>query len=94
MIAAVERGGPLWTTLAVVVAIGGALTAAYFLRLLRRVTHGPATPAVRAVRPSVSAAEWVAWAPLVLLSLALGLVPALVLAGTDTPITALLGARP
>src|SRR6185295_6003793 len=42
VVAAVQRGGPLWTTLAVLAAIGGALTAAYFLRLLRRVTHGPA----------------------------------------------------
>ena len=42
VVAAVERGGPLWTTLGVLAAVGGALTAAYFLRLLRRVTHGPA----------------------------------------------------
>ena len=40
VVAAVEVGGPLWTTLAVLAAFGGALTAAYFLRLLRQVTHG------------------------------------------------------
>jgi NADH-quinone oxidoreductase subunit M len=91
VVAAVRRGGPLWLTLAALAAVGGALTAAYFLRLLRRVTHGPATKAVRAVRPAIAGAEWLAWAPLVLLVLALGLVPALVLAATSTPVQALTG---
>lgn len=44
--AALRAGGALWTTLAVLAAIGGALTAAYFLRMLFRVTHGPASPVV------------------------------------------------
>ncbi|MEV6343321.1 NADH-quinone oxidoreductase subunit M [Actinoplanes sp. NPDC051851] len=82
VVAAVHRGGPLWITLAVLAAIGGALTAAYLLRLLRRVTHGPATPAVHAMSPAIAPAEWFAWAPLIALTLAVGLVPALVL--TDT----------
>jgi NADH-quinone oxidoreductase subunit M len=90
VVAAVQRGGPLWMTLAVVAAIGGALTAAYFLRLLRRVTHGPATPAVTGI-PGISRAEWLAWSPLVLLTLAVGLVPALVLAATSEPVAALTG---
>ncbi|MGH3739685.1 MAG: complex I subunit 4 family protein, partial [Micromonosporaceae bacterium] len=42
--AALGRGGVLWPVLGVLAAVGGALTAAYFLRLLRRVTHGPASP--------------------------------------------------
>ncbi|UQU64213.1 NADH-quinone oxidoreductase subunit M [Couchioplanes caeruleus] len=91
VVAAVERGGPLWITLAVVAAIGGALTAAYFMRLLRRVTHGPATEAVTGF-PAISRPEWIAWAPLVLLALAVGLVPALVLAATADPVAALTGA--
>jgi len=90
VVAAVQRGGALWTTLAVVAAIGGALTAAYFLRLLRRVTHGSATPAVTGI-PGISRAEWLAWSPLVLLTLAVGLVPALVLAATSDPVAALTG---
>ncbi|MDI6098602.1 NADH-quinone oxidoreductase subunit M [Actinoplanes sp. NEAU-A12] len=94
VIAAVQRGGPLWITLAAVAAVGGALTAAYFLRLLRQLTHGPATPAVRAVNPAISRVEWLAWAPLVLLTLAVGVVPALVLDGTFQPLTTLLGVRP
>ncbi|GIE86562.1 complex I subunit 4 family protein [Actinoplanes regularis] len=94
VVAAVRRGGPLWLTLAVLAAIGGALTAAYFLRLLRRLTHGPATPAVQALRPSIAGAEWFAWTPLILLTLALGVIPALVLAETSLPLTTLLGGHP
>jgi NADH-quinone oxidoreductase subunit M len=80
VVAAVRRGGPLWVTLGVVAAIGGALTAAYFLRLLRRVAHGPASPAVAAApRTGVAPVEWLAWTPLVLLAVLIGLVPGLVL---------------
>ncbi|MFI7598376.1 NuoM family protein [Actinoplanes sp. NPDC049681] len=91
VVAAIQRGGGLWTTLAVVAAVGGALTATYFLRLLRRVTHGPAVEAVAGF-PAVSRAEWLAWAPLVLLTLVVGLVPALVLAYAADPVAALTGA--
>ena len=87
VVAAVQRGGPLWITLAVLAAVGGALTAAYFLRLLRRVTHGPAAAALPG--PRVAGMEWAAWSPLVLLALVVGLAPALVLAATAGPITAL-----
>ena len=81
VVAAVAPGRPLWTTLAVLAAIGGALTAAYFLRLLRRVTHGPAgPPCVDRPRPHLAGAEWSAWAPLVAAGARVGLVPALVLA--------------
>ncbi|WP_433724774.1 complex I subunit 4 family protein [Actinoplanes sp. CA-051413] len=93
VVAATERGGPLWITLAVLAAIGGALTAAYFLRLLRRVTHGPASPAVAGFA-GITRPEWLAWSPLVLLALAIGLVPALVLAATADPVAALTGALP
>jgi NADH-quinone oxidoreductase subunit M len=91
VVAAVQRGGPRWLTLAVLAAAGGALTAAYFLRLLRQVTHGRATTAVAALRPSIAGAEWFAWAPLIALVLAVGLAPALVLTSTDTPIQLLTG---
>ena len=86
VVAAVQRGGPLWTTLAVLAAVGGALTAAYFLRLLRTVTHGPA---VLTFPPRVARVEWAAWSPLILLALIIGLVPALVLGATHDPIGAL-----
>lgn len=77
VVAAYSRGGPLWTVLAAVAAIGGALTAAYLLRMLRRVSHGPLAPSLR----SASEARWpevVAWAPLVLLAFLLGVVPVMV----------------
>jgi NADH-quinone oxidoreductase subunit M len=89
VVAAVERGGPLWITLAAVAAVGGALTAAYFLRLLRRVTHGPAV--LELPSPRLAGIEWAAWSPLVLLALAIGLVPALILAATADPVAALTG---
>ncbi|GIE33527.1 NADH-quinone oxidoreductase subunit M [Actinoplanes italicus] len=91
VVAAVQRGGPLWLTLAVVAAIGGALTAAYFLRLLRRVTHGPATPEAHTLPPAVTGIQWLAWAPLVLLTLAVGVAPSLVLGDTIQPLITLLG---
>jgi NADH-quinone oxidoreductase subunit M len=60
-------------------ALGAALAAAYFLRLLRQVTQGPATSVVTTTGPWRPAGiELVSWAPLVLLALAIGLVPALV----------------
>ncbi len=77
VIAAVQRGGPLWTTLAVFAAIGGAVAAAYFLRLLFRITHGAATPAVTGIG-GLTVGEVVAWAPLVVLALVVGLLPATV----------------
>ena len=94
VVAAVQRGGGLWVTLAVLAAIGGALTAAYFLRLLRRVTHGPATPAVSGRPAAIAGPEWLAWAPLAVLVLAVGLVPTLVLAATSAPMRALTEALP
>ena len=90
VVASIQRGGPLWITLAVVAAVGGALTAAYFLRLLRHVTHGPTVSAV--APPGLAGIEWAAWSPLVVLALAIGLVPALVLAATSDPVAALTGA--
>ncbi|MEH0819890.1 MULTISPECIES: complex I subunit 4 family protein [unclassified Micromonospora] len=94
VVAAVQRGGPLWLTLAVLAALGGALTAAYFLRLLRRVTHGRPSPAVAGLAPGLAGAELTAWAPLVLLALAVGLAPALVLSYASGPVEALLGVVP
>ncbi|MEU8088562.1 NADH-quinone oxidoreductase subunit M [Micromonospora sp. NPDC049101] len=91
VIAAVQVGGPLWTTLGVLAAVGGALTAAYFLRLLRQVTHHRPSAAVSRVGPGLAGAELTAWVPLVLLALAIGLAPALVLGVAEAPVDALIG---
>jgi NADH-quinone oxidoreductase subunit M len=91
VVAAVQVGGPLWTTLGVLAAVGGALTAAYFLRLLRQVTHNRPSPAVGRVGGGLAGAELTAWVPLVLLALAIGLAPALVLGVAEVPVDALIG---
>ncbi len=89
--AAIDRGGALWTTAGVLAAVGGALTAAYLLRLLRTVTHGPAAPAVTGL-PRVTTVELITWAPLVVLALLLGVVPGIVLDTTIAPVNALIEA--
>jgi NADH-quinone oxidoreductase subunit M len=89
VVAAVQAG---WTVLAVLAALGAALAAAYFLRLLRRATHGPASPAVaRLAAPAPARVELIAWGPLVLLALLLGLVPALALEPAAEPVRGLAG---
>ncbi|MEV4758729.1 NADH-quinone oxidoreductase subunit M [Micromonospora sp. NPDC049559] len=94
VVAALERGGAFWTVLGVLAATGGALTAAYLLRLLRRVTHGRPAPRVARLTPELAGAELAAWSPLVLLALAIGLVPALVLGIAGEPVRSLLEALP
>ncbi|HEV8164190.1 MAG TPA: NADH-quinone oxidoreductase subunit M [Actinomycetota bacterium] len=95
VLASIGVGGALWTTLGVLAAVGGALTAAYFLRLLRRVTHGPAAPPVAALadgRGLLTRGELWSWGPLVALALVLGLVPAAVVGLAAAPVRALLEA--
>ncbi|GGJ98350.1 NADH-quinone oxidoreductase subunit M [Pilimelia anulata] len=90
VVGAWRAGGAYWAALGALAALGGALTAAYFLRLLRRVSHGPATPAVAGLaRPA--AAQWSVWAVLVGLTLLLGLLPALVLEPGHAPLRYLVG---
>jgi NADH-quinone oxidoreductase subunit M len=88
VVGSVQRGGPLWTTLGVIAAGGAALTTAYFLRLLRRISHGAPVPVEP---PGLARAELVAWAPLIGLTLLLGLVPVLVLGMAYDPVGALVG---
>jgi NADH-quinone oxidoreductase subunit M len=81
----------LFVTLAVLAALGAALTAAYFLRLLRAVVAGPPAGRVAEVdAPGLSRYEWAAWSPLVVLALVLGLAPFLVLDLTAGPVDALI----
>lgn len=81
---------PLFVTLAVLAAIGAALTAAYFLRLLRQVVAGPPAGRVAEVdAPGLTGYELAAWSPLVVLALLLGLWPSLLLDLTAGPVDAL-----
>jgi len=84
---------PLYLVLLAVAALGTAVTAAYFLRMLRRVAVGP-VPAQWRERPLADAGpmELAAWAPLVVLVLALGLYPRLVLGLTEPAVGPLLAA--
>ncbi|MFL6069929.1 MAG: NuoM family protein [Actinomycetes bacterium] len=66
--------------LLVLSAIGVVMAAAYFLRVLRRVGQGEAPPQ-RFV--DVTPREWLAWTPLAILILVLGLAPVIVLEMTD-----------
>jgi NADH-quinone oxidoreductase subunit M len=92
VVASLQRGGPFWTGLGVIAAVGAALAAAYFLRMLRKVTHGPASPVVARLAPvQLARVELWSWAPLVVLALAVGLVPALVLGVSVHPVEALIG---
>lgn len=78
----------LFAVLAVLAALGAALTAVYFLRLLRRLVVGPdAGGAERAVDSFVL--ERVVYLPLVVGTVLLGLYPAIVLVLTGSPVEAL-----
>jgi len=86
----------LYLTLAVLAAVGAALAAAYFLRMLRSVVAGPPPAAAQhaAAVPDASPVELLAWAPLALLGVVLGLYPALVLDLTKPAVALLVTALP
>jgi NADH-quinone oxidoreductase subunit M len=81
----------LFIGLAVLAALGAAITAAYFMRLLRRVVAGlPAGRVAEVDAPGLTVAELCAWGPLVALALAIGLWPSLVVGLTSAPVDALM----
>jgi NADH-quinone oxidoreductase subunit M len=72
--------------------IGAVLTAAYFLGMLRRITHGAVLASWRATSFSdVTASELAVWAPLVVAVIAVGLWPRMLLGVTDAAVRQLLG---
>jgi NADH-quinone oxidoreductase subunit M len=78
----------LYLGLVVVAAIGTVLTAGYFLWLLQRVNLGrPAERWAGEPLDDVLRIEWVAWTPLLLLILALGVFPRLVFGIQDAAVT-------
>jgi len=83
----------LFAALAVLAAVGAAMTAVYFLRLLRRLVVGPALAgSAPAGLMDVWATERVVHLPLLSLTLALGLYPAVVLGLTEGPVASLVEA--
>jgi len=85
----------LFAVLAVLAAVGAALAAVYFLRMLRLVVAGP-LPSTPATPPAADLAgtELLAWAPLAVLAVVIGLFPALVLDCTRPAVDLLLRAYP
>jgi NADH-quinone oxidoreductase subunit M len=81
---------PLFRSLAVVGLVGTLLTAGYFLWLLQRVNLGR-VPDRWSGRPlgDMAAIEVAAWSPLIVLTVALGVVPGLVLWVTNPSVTGL-----
>ncbi|GLY78785.1 complex I subunit 4 family protein [Actinoallomurus iriomotensis] len=74
--------------------LGAVLTAAYFLRLLSRVTHGAVAERwVRTRFSDVRAHELLAWTPLITATLFIGLWPKTLLDLTDGAVRVLLGGR-
>jgi NADH-quinone oxidoreductase subunit M len=71
--------------------IGTIITAGYFLWMLQRVNMGTLPERWRSEAfPDVIAVEWVAWVPLLVATVALGLFPRIVLGVTQEPVDALM----
>jgi NADH-quinone oxidoreductase subunit M len=70
--------------------LGAVLTAAYFLRMLAKITHGRPKED-QPVVPALTPYEYAAWVPLITLTMAIGLWPKLLLELTNAPVRALLG---
>ncbi len=74
--------------------LGALLTAAYFLRMLSRLTHGPVAERWTRTRfADVRSYELLAWTPLITATLFIGLWPKTLLALTDGAVRVLLGGR-
>jgi NADH-quinone oxidoreductase subunit M len=85
---------PTFVTFMAVGGLGAVLTAAYFLRMLSKVTHGPVAERWRDVRfADVMSHELLAWTPLITATLVIGLWPKTLLALTDGAVRLLLGGR-
>ncbi|HKA67513.1 MAG TPA: NADH-quinone oxidoreductase subunit M [Actinomycetes bacterium] len=88
-----ELSRSLFLVLMVLAGLGTLLTAAYLLVMLRRVAMGVSPPRWRdpVLLGDVSAIEWASWTPLVVLIVAAGLWPRLLLDVTDPAVQALFG---
>jgi NADH-quinone oxidoreductase subunit M len=74
----------------VIAAIGTVLAAGYLLWMFQRVAMGKVKPEFEHAHiHDVHVSEWIAWSPLVLLIVALGLYPQLIFKMTDLPVTQL-----
>jgi NADH-quinone oxidoreductase subunit M len=82
----------LFRVLMVFGGIGTILTAGYFLWMLQRVNLGVVPDRWEPKRlADVNAVEWLAWAPLLVATLLLGVVPGLILGITSDAVASLIG---
>ncbi|HEU5034861.1 MAG TPA: NADH-quinone oxidoreductase subunit M [Mycobacteriales bacterium] len=87
-----SQSRPLFLVLMALAGLGTVLTAAYFLTMLRRVDFGVVTHPWRNVHVGdVVVADLVAWVPLVVLAVGIGLWPELVLGVSESAVRGLLG---
>ena len=83
--------GGLYLVLVIFAAIGTVLTAGYFLWLLQRMNLGkPSAKWADEPMQDIMRIEWVAWTPLFVLVLALGVYPRLVFGVQDAAVTSLM----
>jgi len=88
-----DRFGGLYIGLVIFAAIGTVLTAGYVLWMLQRVNLGtPPAKWADAELDDVQRIEWIAWTPLLVLILALGVFPRLVFGVQDAAVSVLLRA--
>ncbi|MFI0352497.1 NuoM family protein [Actinomadura sp. 9N407] len=80
-----------FVTFMAVAALGAVLTAAYFLRLLAKITHGRRSDPTGAPVAAITPYEYAAWTPLIALVLLVGLWPKTLLDVTTAPVRALFG---
>jgi len=89
--------GGTFTVLAVIAAFGVILTSAYFLAVMRGILQGAPAPGVPVQGSSAQATidmhamEWVAWSPLIALTVVFGVAPGLLLAPVSDAARAFFG---
>jgi len=76
-----------FVVLAVIAALGVILTSAYFLTMIRGILQGPESSPARA---DLHWLEWAAWSPLIVLTVALGVAPGLLLDPVAQAVTGVL----
>jgi len=82
----------LFRTLMVIAAVGTVLTAGYMLWMLRSVDFGePAAEWLDHDFHDIDKYEWMAWAPLVVMTIAIGIYPKIVLGATNDAVVNLVG---
>jgi NADH-quinone oxidoreductase subunit M len=87
-----ENYSGLYLGLVIVGALGTVLTAGYFLWMIQRVSLGePTSRWSGAPLADVMTIEWVSWAPLLLLILAMGVAPVIVFGVQDAAVSNLIG---